>query len=286
MNEIITYIVVAVVAVAVLIALIKGLWKAAGALMIPIKIILFCVLVFCVGKIICTKENIGKLRDGVKEARIGEVVENAMSGGKKNVQASIPENNADKNSKQQTEVPPASASKTVTAAKPAEESAQVKSTDAPASQNVAVVKQATEEVAAKPTPPTPSADREAENLQPVKAEGKGEGKNAAEIQPPDSTPDYDRFDKGKKTFTYALPFSATVTVGFKDGTYRIMTDSIGTLGSSEKRQIGELIMQALSKYSGQKVSYVDKSQIDIEVKYNSTSNRTLVFAKVPPGACR
>ena len=44
MNEIVTYIVVAVVAVAVLIALIKGLWKAAGALMIPIKIILFCVL--------------------------------------------------------------------------------------------------------------------------------------------------------------------------------------------------------------------------------------------------
>ncbi len=283
MNEIVTYIVVAVVAVAVLIALIKGLWNAAGALMIPIKIILFCVLVFCVGKIICTKENIGKLQDGVKEARIGEVVENAMSGGKKNVQASIPENNADKDCKQQTEVPPASVSKTVTAAKPAEESAQVKSTDAPTSQKVPVVKQATEEVAAKPTP---SADREAEKPQPVKTEVKVEEKNAAEIQPPDSTPDYDRFDKGKKTFTYALPFSATVTVGFKDGTYRIMTDSIGTLGSSEKRQIGELIMLALSKYSGRKVSYVDKSQIDIEVKYNSTSNRTLVFAKVPPGACR
>ena len=107
---------------------------------------------------------------------------------------------------------------------------------------------------------------------------------SADKTAPEVKPDYSRLDKGKKSFSYALPFGAQVKVGFRDGTYRIITESIGTLSASEKKEIGKMVMNALSEYSGEKVSGFDKSQVKIDAQYDDSANRTRVFVTVPPAA--
>lgn len=101
---------------------------------------------------------------------------------------------------------------------------------------------------------------------------------------PEVKPDYSRLDKGKKSFSYALPFGAQVKVGFRDGTYRLIAESIGMLSASEKKEIGKMVMNALSEYSGEKVSGLDKSQVKIDAQYDDAANRTRVFVTVPPAA--
>lgn len=97
-------------------------------------------------------------------------------------------------------------------------------------------------------------------------------------------PDYSHLDKGKKTYVYALPFNAKVSVGFKDSTYRVIAESLGQLGATEKKDIGKMIVKALGEYVGTKISNLDKSKVSIESRYDDEDNQTHVYAVVPPDA--
>ena len=101
---------------------------------------------------------------------------------------------------------------------------------------------------------------------------------------PAKVPDYSHLDKGRKSFSYALPFNASVTVGFKENTYRVIAESLGTLSGSEKKEIGNMILTSLGKYVGRTVKWSDKSKVSIESRYDEADNRTRVFAIVPPDA--
>ena len=93
--------------------------------------------------------------------------------------------------------------------------------------------------------------------------------------------DYRKYDKGKKTYKYALPFNATVNMSFRRGGYRFIVESVGQLSAGEKKEIGQLMLQSLAKYRGEPSSAVDKSKVSIEVKYDTEDNRTQVFIVVP-----
>ena len=93
--------------------------------------------------------------------------------------------------------------------------------------------------------------------------------------------DYSKYDKGKQTYKYALPFNATVNMSFKRGGYRFIVESLGQLSAGEKKEIGQLMLQSLAKYRGESKSTVDKSKVSIEVKYVAEDNRTQVFIVVP-----
>lgn len=93
--------------------------------------------------------------------------------------------------------------------------------------------------------------------------------------------DYSKYDKGKKTYKYALPFNATVNMSFRQGGYRFIVESMGQLSAGEKKEIGQLMLQSLAKYRGESSSTVDKSKVSIEVKYDVEDNRTQVFIVVP-----
>ena len=92
--------------------------------------------------------------------------------------------------------------------------------------------------------------------------------------------DYRKYDKGKKTYKYALPFNATVNMSFRRGGYRFIVESVGQLSAGEKKEIGQLMLQSLAKYRGEPSSAVDKSKVSIEVKYDTEDNRTQVFIVV------
>lgn len=93
--------------------------------------------------------------------------------------------------------------------------------------------------------------------------------------------DYSKYDKGRQTYKYALPFNATVNMSFKRGSYRFVVESMGQLSAGEKKEIGQLMLQSLAKYRGELTSTVDKSKVSIEVKYDAEDNRTQVFIEVP-----
>ena len=99
-------------------------------------------------------------------------------------------------------------------------------------------------------------------------------------------PDYSRLDKGRKSISYALPFAAQLKVGFRDGTYRIIAESLGKLGTSEKKEIGKMLTNALSEYSGEEIVGLDKSLVEIDVQYDDSANMTRVFVAVPPSAIK
>jgi hypothetical protein len=101
---------------------------------------------------------------------------------------------------------------------------------------------------------------------------------------PAKVPDYSHLDKGKKSFSYALPFNAKVTVGFKDNTYRVIAESLGRLNDSEKKEIGNLIRTSLGQYVGRTIKITDKSKVSIDSRYDESDDRTRVFAIVPPDA--
>lgn len=249
MSTVITIAICVVLVATITFALVKGVWAASKKITVPIQVLLFIVILACVGRMLFTKENAKKLYDGIDRSGVSQNMENTVRSAlnMKPVAKSEPVSASAPTADGRVEPAPASAAKL------------------PPSESVAKVS-----VPESPVPETVNAAAPAAVPEP---------KPVAEV-----TPDYSRFDKGKKTFSYALPFGAQLTVGFRDGTYRIIAESLGTLDSSEKKEIGKMVMNALSEYSGEKVAGLDKSKVSIEVKYDDEANRTRVFVTVPPSA--
>lgn len=245
-SSVITTIICAILVIAIGYALVKGLWSAAKIIVLPIEIVLFVVLLVCVGRLFCTKENAKKLYEGVEKTGISQNVENTVRSAlnMKPADASKPEVKV----AQVAPTPPP-------VADPA-----LKAESAAPAQAPAVV---TTEAKASPVAPQSIANPEPT---PVKAS------------------DYSHLDKGKKTFDYALPFSSKVTVGFKENTYRVIAVSLGSLDASEKKEIGKLILTALGEYVGKTIVNWDKSKISIESRYDESDGHTRVFAIIPPDA--
>ena len=239
-STIITIIICVLLVVAIGVALVKGIWSVSKAITVPIQIALFIVMLVCVFRLFCTKENAKKLYNGIEEAGIGQNVESTM--------------------------------RTALSLKPAE-------TPKPEAMPAQVAAAPAVSPAA-PEPPRSVPQPEVEPESPAPAQQPV----AAPAPAPAKMPDYSHLDKGKKSFSYALPFNAKVTVGFKENTYRVIAESLGTLSGSEKKEIGNMILTSLGKYVGNTVKWTDKSKVSIESRYDEADNRTRVFAIVPPDA--
>jgi len=269
-SSVITIIICVLLVAAIGFALVKGIWSASKKITVPIQIALFIMMLVCVVRLFCTKENAQKLYNGIEQTGIGQNVENTMRAAlnMKPAETSKPESK------------PAQVAAAPVAPEPPRSpvsapTADVGSNPAPkteAAQGSAIVKASSQAVEApavvnvevKVTPPP----------QPV----------AAPAPAPAKAPDYSHLNKGKKTFSYALPFNASVTVGFKENTYRVIAESLGTLDASEKKEIGNLILASLGKYVGKTLKWSDKSKVSIESRYDEADNRTRVFAIIPPDA--
>lgn len=252
-STVITIIICVLLVAAIGYALVKGIWTVSQKITIPIQIALFVVMLLCVVRLFCTKENAQKLYDGIEQTGIAQNVENTMRSAlnMKPVEAS------------NAEVKPA---QVATVSEPVA-APVVAPTPAPV-------------VAPAPTPVTTPAPKAEPAPAPVAAVA------AVTVPEPEpvKVPDYSHLDKGKKSFSFALPFNAKVTVGFKDNTYRVIAESLGTLGSSEKKEIGKLIFTSLGKYIGKEVKATDKSKISIESRYDESDGYSRVFAIIPPDA--
>jgi hypothetical protein len=227
-------------------------------------------MLVCVVRLFCTKENAQKLYDGIEQTGIGQNVENTMRTAlnlkpaetstleAKPVQVAAapvaPEPNRLPAAAPTVDANPNQTPNTETAQGSTVVKANAQAVEAPAVVNV--------EVKVTPAP------------QPV----------VAPEPAPAKVPDYSHLDKGRKSFSYALPFNASVTVGFKENTYRVIAESLGTLSGSEKKEIGNMILTSLGKYVGRTVKWSDKSKVSIESRYDEADNRTRVFAIVPPDA--
>ena len=222
MGAIVTWMIVAILAVMLLI----GVFKAARVAAVPITILVVVVLTIAIVRAFFTKDNLNKLHDTVEQTGIGDAVEQGLTGAIGKERASG-EN----------------------ASAPIATEAEKSVEKAPAS----VTRQPSPEVASAVAPAAPA---------PVAV-------------------DYDKYDKGKKTYKYALPFNATVNMSFKQGGYRFVVESMGQLSAGEKKEIGQLMLQSLAKYRGESSSTVDKSKVSIDVKYDAEDNRTQVFIVVP-----
>ena len=276
-STVITIIICALLVAAIGYALVKGIWVVSKKITVPIQIALFIVMLVCVVRLFCTKENAKKLYDGIEQTGISQNVENTMRAAlnMKPVETSKPEAKPDQ-----------------VAAAPAAPAPAAPAPAAPAP----VAATPTEAAVPSPAPKTETV----QGSSIVKAESQSveapavvnvEVKVTPAPQPvvapepaPAKVPDYSHLDKGKKTFTYALPFNAKVTVGFKDNTYRVIAESLGSLDESEKKEIGNLIISSLGKYVGKTITVSDKSKISIESRYDEADDRTRVFAVVPPDA--
>lgn len=258
-STVITLAICAVLVVSITIALVKGLWVASKKIVVPVQVVLFVVMLVCVGRMLFTKENAKKLYDGIEQSGVSQNMENTVRSALNMKQAEKPV--ATTVAEPTSSVPPAPVA--AAPAAPAPVAAAPVETPAP--------------IAVAPTSaPAPVASVPA---QVVAATPVSVSEPASEIKP-----DYSRFDKGKKSFSYALPFGAQVKVGFRDGTYRLIAESLGELSASEKKEIGKMVMNALSEYSGEKVTSLDKSQVTFNVKYDAAANQTRVFVTVPPSA--
>ena len=269
-STVITIIICALLVVAIGFALVKGIWSVSKAITVPIQVALFVVMLVCVVRLFCTKENAQKLYDGIEQTGIGQNVENTMRTAlnMKPVETSAPE------------------------AKPVQVAAAPVAPEPPRPPVAAP----TADVELKPAPKTEAAQGSAivqANSQAVEAPAvvNVEVKVTPAPQPvaapapaPTKVPDYSHLNKGKKAFSYALPFNASVTVGFKENTYRVIAESLGTLDASEKKEIGNLILTSLGKYVGKALNWSDKSKVSIESRYDEADNRTRVFAIIPPDA--
>lgn len=244
-STVITIIICALLVAAIGYALVKGIWFASKKITVPIQVALFIVMLVCVVRLFCTKENAKKLYDGIEQTGIGQNVENTMR--------------------------TALNLKPVETSKHEANTAQVAaapSAPAPAPSAPEPVAAPAVDVAPNPAPKTEAAPQPAVASEPA----------------PAKVPDYSHLDKGKKSFSYALPFNAKVTVGFKDNTYRVIAESIGSLDESEKKEIGNMIVTSIGKYVGKTITISDKSRISIESRYDEADDRTRVFAIVPPDA--
>lgn len=270
-STVITIIICVLLVAAIGVALVKGIWSVSKKITLPIQIALFVVMLVCVVRLFCTKENAQKLYDGIEQTGIGQNVESTMRTAlnMKPVESSKTESKQVQvaaapiapepatpgpNAAPTVDVVPKSAPNTETAQGSAIVKADSQTVEAPAIVNV--------EVKVTPAP------------QPV----------VAPEPAPAKVPDYSHLDKGRKSFSYALPFNASVTVGFKENTYRVIAESLGTLSGSEKKEIGNMILTSLGKYVGRTVKWSDKSKVSIESRYDEADNRTRVFAIVPPDA--
>jgi len=260
MSTIITLAICVILVVAIAFSLVKGVWAASKKITIPIQIVLFVVILVCIGRMLFTKENAQKLYDGIERSGVSQNMENT-------VRAALnmkPSETVATKEASATSVPVAVASTPAPAATVADTSV-------------------TATTASVPVTPVPASATPA----PAPAPASAVATSALSASPEpvsEVKPDYSRLDKGKKTFNYALSFGAEVKVGFRDGTYRLIAESMGTLSSSEKKEIGKMIMSALSSYSGENVSGLDKTKVAIDVKYDESANRTRVFVTVPPSA--
>ena len=256
-STVITIIICVLLVAAIGVALVKGIWSVSKKITLPIQIALFVVMLVCVVRLFCTKENAQKLYDGIEQTGIGQNVENTMRTALnlKPAETSKPDEVQGQVVAAPTaDVAPQSAPKT----EPVQGSALIKAdsqtVEAPAIVNV--------EVKVTPAP------------QPV----------VAPEPAPAKVPDYSHLDKGRKSFSYALPFNAKVTVGFKNNTYRVIAESLGSLDESEKKEIGNMILTSLGKYVGKTINWADKSKVSIESRYDGSAGRTRVFAIIPPDA--
>ena len=243
-SNIITIIICVLMVAAIGFALVKGIWSASKKITVPIQIVLFCVMLICIVRLFCTKENAKKLYDGIEQTGISQNVENTMRS--------------------------ALNLKPVEVAKAAPEAV---SNDPAVAPQKAPVTPAVAPAAAPAPAPVESPVAKVETEQVVEEE-----------PAPVKVPDYSHLNKGKKTFTYALPFDAKVTVGFKDNTYRVIAETMGSLDADEKKEVGTLIKTSLGKYIGKTIDSWDKSKISIEARYDEEEERTRVFAIVPPEA--
>lgn len=256
-STVITIIICVLLVAAIGVALVKGIWSVSKKITLPIQIALFVVMLVCVVRLFCTKENAQKLYDGIEQTGIGQNVENTMRTALnlKPAETSKPDEVQGQVVAALTaDVAPQSAPKTEPAQGSTVGKANAQAVEAPAVVNV--------EVKVTPAP------------QPV----------VAPETVPAKVPDYSHLDKGRKSFSYALPFNASVIVGFKENTYRVIAESLGTLSGSEKKEIGNMILTSLGKYVGRTVKWSDKSKVSIESRYDEADNRTRVFAIVPPDA--
>lgn len=226
MGAIVTWLIVAILAVMLLV----GVFKAARAAAVPITILIVIVLTIAVVRTFFTKDNLNKLHDTVEQTGIGAAVEQGLTGSvaKKPVEArSEPVEVAGKPA--ETPVQPTQVAVTQPSVSPAPETVTVTAPVAPA--------------------PVPV--------------------------------DYSKYDKGRKSFRYALPFDATVNMSFKQGGYRFVVESLGQLSASDKKEIGQLMLQSLAKYRGESSTTVDKAKVTIDVKYDADNDRTQTFIIVP-----
>ena len=271
-STVITIIICVLLVAAIGFALVKGIWTVSKKITVPIQVALFIVMLVCIVRLFCTKENAKKLYDGIEQTGISQNVENTM-------RAAL-------------NLKPAEVSK------PEAKPAQVAAVPAPAASAPAASAQAapapvvakTVDAAPNPVSKTETVQADSQAVEApavVKAEVKAPSAPQPVVVPepvPAKVPDYSHLDKGKKSFTYALPFNAKVTVGFKDNTYRVMAESLGTLDESEKKEIGNLIITSLGEYAGKAITISDKSKISIESRYDEADDRTRVFAIIPPDA--
>ena len=275
-STVITIIICVLLVAAIGYALVKGIWTVSKKITVPIQIALFVVMLVCVVRLFCTKENAKKLYDGIEQTGISQNVENTMRAA---LNMKPAENSEPEEKPVQVAPAPAATAPAATA------SAASKPVAAP-----------TVDVTTKPAPKAEAAQGQAiakTDSQTVEAPAvvNVEVKVTPPPQPvaaPEPAPakvvDYSHLDKGKKSFSYALPFNAKVTVGFKDNTYRVISESLGRLDDSEKKEIGNLIVTSLGKYIGKTIRITDKSKVSIKPRYDESDDRTRVFAIVPPDA--
>ena len=270
-STVITIVICVLLVAAIGFALVKGIWNVSKNITVPIQIALFVVMLACVVRLFCTKENAQKLYKGIEQTGVAQNVENTMRTALnlKSAETSKPE-----------------AESTQTAAASA----------APAPAAPETVSAPAVEAVPSPTPKTGTAQGstvgkadsrvvEAPAVVNVEVKVTPASQPVAAPKPaPAKVVDYSHLDKGKKSYSYALPFNAKVTVGFKENTYRVIAESLGSLDDSEKKEIGNMILASLCKYVGKTVSWSDKSKVSIESRYDEADDRTRVFAVIPPDA--
>ena len=270
-STVITIIICVLLAAAIGYALVKGIWTVSKKITVPIQVALFVVMLVCIVRLFCTKENAKKLYDGIEQTGISQNVENTMRAAfnLKPAETSKPEAKPlQVSSVPAVSAPAASASVAVPTVDVVPNSAQMAEMD----QNSAIVK----------------ADSQAVEVPAVvNGEVKATPASRSVVAPEPASaklPDYSNLDMGKKSFNYALPFNAKVTVDFKENTYRVIAESLGSLDESEKKEVGNLIITSLGKYVGKAITILDKSRISIESRYDEANGHTHVFAIVPPDA--
>ena len=265
-STVITIIICVLLVAAIGYALVKGIWSVSKKITVPIQIALFIVMLLCVVRLFCTKENAKKLYEGIEQTGIGQNVENTMRSALnlKPAEVSKPEAKPAPVAAAPAAPEPVAAPAVAASPNPAPKAETVQGSTLVKADSQVVEAPAVVNVEVKVTPPP----------QPV----------VAPAPAPAKVVDYSHLNKGKKSFSYALPFNAKVTVGFKDNTYRVIAESLGSLDDSEKKEIGNLIVSSLGKYIGKTIRITDKSKVSIKPRYDESDDRTRVFAIIPPDA--